>query len=379
MDSLIAYIAMLTSKHKLSRENLATEILAKILRSDEDRILHTFLERCGITSSLDAVYSVHTQKGGAETRGIFDIQIHRDKEDSPLVIIESKFGANLTGHQRNTYLKGIDEGGLLLFIVPESRRINVSKELLGSYPLDTYPYNPFADKSGSVRTRVNGRLLGVTSWDDTLNTLQLSVRMHSSQLQDALLQDIGQLRRFCKVAEKEVFEPIPANLQNLGDSVSTLIHQLTWITRQLIDRCMEGKSVQTIPGSSRGKKKNETGADCEDFDGLFESVSLFYGRNLQLCEMQIWLGFWPLAWEGLPQSLLWIELYPKTSEENQIVKQLRGGEFRGIKNPFSDGWLIPIPITPGKTQNEVVDDAFQFVSRLKIFIETAQSGLATKG
>ena len=374
--SLIAYIAR---KPGLGRENLATEILAYILRSVEDRVLQDFLERCGITSSPDAVYSVHTQKGGADTRGIFDIQIHRDKEDGPLVIIESKFDAPLTHHQCNDYLQVIDKGGLLLFIVPSIRKKEVSKLLLESYGLDGLPYDPCANKSDDAPTIARGILLGVTSWDDTLNTLQQSVTTHSSQLRDTLLQDIGQLRRFCNVAEKEVFEPIPANLQSLGGSVSTLIHQMTWITRQLIDKCIENNSVQVNTGSS--KRKNEIGANCENFDDSFESVSLFYGRNLQLCGISIWMGFWPLAWEGFSQSLLWIELYPDVSEENRIVKQLPGSEFRAIKNPFNrktQGWLIPIPITPGKTQNEVVDDAVQFVFSLKEYIKSVQDGLATK-
>jgi hypothetical protein len=181
------------------------------------------------------------------------------------------------------------------------------------------------------------------------------------------------------VAEKEVYEPLTPD-QVLGVGISTLIHHMTWITQQLIDKCIKNNSVQVNTGSSKRKKENEIGANYENF-GKFESVSLFYGRNLQLCGIDIWMGFWPLAWEGLSQSLLWIELYPDVSEENRVTKQLGGSEFHAIKNPFNEnrqGWLIPIPITPGKTQNEVVDDAVEFVSGLKEYIKSAQDGIATK-
>jgi hypothetical protein len=366
-------------KPGLGRENLATEILAYILRSVEDHVFQDFLERCGITSSPDAAYSVQTQKGEPETRGIFDIKIQRNECERPLVIIESKFDARLTPHQCNDYPQVINKGGLLLFIVPNIRKTEVSKRLSASYSLDGPPYDPCADKSGDAPTTVRGILLGVTSWDNILNTLEQSVNgnslavMQQKGIIEILLSDIAQLRRFCKVAEKDEFKPLTPEQIN-GIDTSTLIHQMTWITRELIDKCIKREKV--VPTK---RKKDKIGAGCDNFV-IYQSESLFYGRNLQLCEIDIWMGFWPLAWEGRSESLLWIELYPKKDPEaNRIVKKLRDGEFRAIKDQSSDGWLIPIPITPGKTQYEVVDDAFDFVSRLKLFIESATSGLAAKG
>jgi hypothetical protein len=364
MDSLIGYIAQ---SHGIGRENLATELLAQILRSSKGTVLQEFFAHYGLVLSASADYQVQIQKRGKESRCIPDIQI-QDEDENIRALVESKFQAGFTYHQPNSYVKEVRKGDLLLFVVPRSRQrlafdrlLDLSRSVLGHGTV-------CSDSSGSTKALIDGRILEVTSWEDILNVLQQTVSKHYPvTIQQRVTSDIDQLRRFCEVADKETFAPLTAN-EIRGVGISTLLRHLTWITRELIARCIDKNIVQPKAESSKRTSKNRLRAD-------FDS-SLFFGQNLQLCAVDIWIGFWSWAWEDLPESPLWIEFSPRDQEANRILRQLREekGESFVVKHQFSadyEEWLIPIPLKVGAPQDEVVDEALGFISDLKQFFERA--------
>jgi hypothetical protein len=110
VDSLIGYIAQ---EHGLGRENLATELLAHVLRSARNPVLRDLFAHFGLVLSSDSDYRVHVQQRGKESRCIPDIQV-QDEDENTRALIESKFQAGFTRHQPNSYLKEIGKGDLLL-------------------------------------------------------------------------------------------------------------------------------------------------------------------------------------------------------------------------------------------------------------------------
>lgn len=91
----------------------------------------------------------------------------------------------------------------------------------------------------------------------------------------------------------------------------------------------------------------------------------------------------PWAWEDLGESPLWIEFTPGTPSAEGIRRQLKEVKGKGFlkEHRFAadyEAWLIPIPLKAGAPQDEVVDEALQFIFHLKQPLERATGISATK-
>ncbi len=273
MDGLIAYIAQ---SHGIGRENLATELLAHILESHRPAFQELFAHY-GLVLPESETYQVRVQNRGQESRCIPDIQI-KNEYGVTRALVESKFQAGFTNHQPTSYLNEIEEGGLVLFVVPEDRRRVAFKKLLKLSRSAFGKEVVWPDTLGQTKALVRKRLLEVTSWEETLSLLDQILPKHSlEKARQRLVSDIDQLRRFCEVAQKETFEPLEAQQIQGNAGTPTLLRPLIWITRELIRRCVEKNIVQT-------KAHNNT------LQAKFDS-SLHFGQNLQLCGTDIWIGF----------------------------------------------------------------------------------------
>jgi len=330
-------------------------------------VVRALFKHYGLNLPLSPDFQFHSQRKGEASRGIPDIQV-KDDGGKTLAIIESKFDAAFTRHQPNSYLKELGEGGLLLFVVPERHQRVRFEQLMDSCRKHSPEPHSVVTELGGTRASVDGRIFVVTSWQNAISILQQSVQeLLSDRKQQGPCSDIEQLRRFCKVEAKETFLPLTAD--EISDSrIPILIHHLTWITRKLISKCVEENTVQEIEPSNRGSKN--------EIQAAFDS-SLSFGRNLQLCGVSIWMGFWASAWEDSLKSPLWIEIDSKNSPQaRRIVTQLReerGKDFAFQHNFGWEGWLIAIPVKPKVPQDEVVEEAFRFVSDLKTSINKAKS------
>lgn len=366
MRSFLAYVA---EQYGRKKEDVATDALVFLLQ--KHRTVRTafqsfVVEKCCYT--LPKIYSVLSRTKGPH--GVPDLQIS-DENGACCAIVENKFRAGLTGHQPVDYFNELRaEGGLVLFVVPKYRIVKLWNDLQSrceeaDRAIEPLPGMRFSGQSAKHR-------ICVVFWDQLIRHLETC--LGNAEVQEAeVSMFIDQLREVCEVAEKETFNNLTSDQIN-GVSTSTLIRHLTWITRELIGRCIDKNVAQET------NKKREMRAEVDVSDS-----SLYVGQDLSLDGVRIWIGFWPKAWEERLESPLWIVLYLPESEDNLVVKQLHKEKSDGtvIKHLFysddEDGWLIPIPIEPDKAQYDVVEKAFQFVSSIKEFIQRAQSGLAAKG
>jgi hypothetical protein len=355
MSSMVAFIA---GQHGLARENLATELLVHILEISSIEVVREFLGSHGVSGQWQPHgYRFEPQRGMTGDRSIPDVKVI-DSDEKLCAIIENKFSARLTQHQPVDYLKALPVCGVLLFIVPEGRRCVLFKELLEKcHASETF--EDIAVQKPDRTALVDGRFMEIASWEDALERL---AELHRTNVQQATesserLADIEQLRRFCEVVDKETFDPLTAE-QIRGTGISTVIHQLTWITSQLIARCIERGIVQQ---RSDSPKRGSSGALRAEADS-----SLYFGQELRFCDADIWIGFWGAAWEERKLTPLWIEISAREPRGDAIVRQVQKAKgAEAVVRRAKGGWLIPIPMSPDRDQEEAVEEAVRFVSDLK--------------
>lgn len=355
MESLIGYIA---GRHRITqRENLATEILVYILDRAGSEVLRSLLKLSGVQIDPNSKLHLQPQRGDTESPGIPDIRV-LDQTNHLCALIENKFDARFTSNQRSTYLLKLESGVRLLFVVPKRRKQKIKDKLREPFP------------KANDRKR-----LAVISWDEFLHTLKdilESKPLHSleetaldrGRQQRRLLSDIEQLERYCDVIEKQIFDPFCSD-QIQGVVLSEPIHQLTWITAELIEECRNQKLVRTL-------KKQELKGELEDDN------SLSLGQNLELNGALIWMGLWVKMWREQREPCttpLWIWL-SDSDEADKLVGPESRSKARKIAKLIADagidvkrvegekGWVIPIPVKPDVQQEQVVEEAVEFVKRL---------------
>jgi hypothetical protein len=366
MRSFLAYIA---EQYGRKKEDVATDALAYLFKrhGDSRTAFQSFVAvECGY--ALPKKWSVRSRTKGPN--GVPDLRITDDANEDCCAIVENKFRAGLTENQPVGYFKelGVDDG-LILFVVPADRASKLWTDLesrckVAGKAIERLRGFRFSGQSAKHR-------LCIVSWDQLIRHLKASLDNEITRQTEALMF-IDQLQRVCEVADKEKFDNLtPDQIDGVG--ASTLIRHLTWITRELIGKCIN-------QGIVTGTKKRDILAKVD----ISES-SLYVGQNLLLDGIDIWIGFWPKAWEEYGVSPLWIVFYLPEFGDNPVVEQLqrehRDGAF--LKQLFfcedESGWLIPIPIEPNKSQDDVVDEAFQFVSYLRLVVGIAKGGSSAQG
>lgn len=357
MSSLIAHIA---GKHGLSKENLATELLVYILECSDDSIALALLTYYGLGGQGNSYgYRFEPQRKVADSRGIPDIQI-KDEGEILCGIIESKFDARLTSYQPTNYLQRLPDNGLLLFIAPKRRQKYLFDELLDRCRSSGCFRQMTEGDANLTCAVVDGKRLEVTSWDEILDRLTIFQKgsQQPPDVQKKCLSDIEQLARFCDVVDKETFEPLTEE-QIRGTGISTVIHQLTWITTELINRCIDRGIVAVMSERVTRNSQNAMRADVD-------SSQLYYGQNIRFLGAIAWVGFWFKAWEERQTTPLWIEIGAKEPKGGEIARQVQ--RVKGVDAVIKRAdhtWLIPIPIAPGRYKEEVVEDAVRFLSEIK--------------
>jgi hypothetical protein len=360
MRSFLAYVA---EQYGRKKEDVATDALVYLLKKHRiaRTAFHSFVaDECGYT--LPKIYSVISRTKGPD--GVPDIQIS-DENGVCCAIVENKFRAPLTEKQPVSYFNGLrTDGGLILFVVPKDRIVKLWSELRSrceeaDRAIEPLPGFRFSGQSAKHR-------LCIVFWDQLIRHLETSLDNDEAREAEVSMF-IDQLRRVCEVADNETFNNLTSD-QLSGAGTSALIRHLTWITRELI-----GRSIDKNIAQETKKKEMQAKVDVSD-------SSLYVGQDLLFDGVTAWIGFWPKAWGERLISPLWIVLYLPESEDDLIVKQLHKEQRDGtvVKHLFysddEDGWLIPIPIEPDKAQDDVVDEAFQFVSYIRSAIERAKSG-----
>ena len=177
-DTLLTHLAWKFSKH---HEDIAVEALGYILQSEPARQAIEKLAQEG-GADVGSIASVRTQVGEENKRP--DI-VGSDRNDNECLMIEAKFGAELTVNQPNAYLDRLPSGKALLFVAPAPRIETLWSELIGK-AVPTDGIHSDSPEFKSVGTDGQKHLM-LTSWEYLLDRLETFVGAYSKE-------DIRQLR-----------------------------------------------------------------------------------------------------------------------------------------------------------------------------------------
>lgn len=125
------------------------------------------------------------------------------------LIIEGKFWANLTDNQPNSYLKELDEDGILLFIAPERRLESLKHEIIN-------------------RTINEDKRIYYISWNHILTLIENENNKHFDM---QLNSDLMQLKELCEKMDEEGMPPLS------NSDLSPMNGRINFQFADLIDEC----------------------------------------------------------------------------------------------------------------------------------------------
>jgi hypothetical protein len=342
-ERLLGYLA---SRFATSEENIATESLVWILRSELARQkLSALAGTLGVVLPQDLQFS--SQVGHPET-GIPDI-VGADGQGRERLLLEAKFAAALTEQQPNGYLSRLpsDQPGLLLVVAPSVRLPTLWTELLHAIPsLQHSATAPSTDlPSGPLLQKVDDfRSLALISWRD-LVTFLLDALQNAEEV--GLAQDAQQLLALTEVMDSAAYAPLrPGDYHSRS---ARQIHQLQALIDHSHTRAVQGTRFTEAGPPSHGR--------------------VFYGWYLRTAvgQKRIWFGFLPREWDRKGCSPLWAWVNIEGSWSQQRILQALGplGKTGGpglFQEPSC--FYIPLVIPNFASQPEAVADLLDQLERL---------------
>ena len=241
-QSILAHLAPLFTNQI---ENVATEALAHLLL-EYPTVTVAFREYVSQAGSdLPASLKFSTQARGWQDAAIPDL-VGLDGEGRYVLIVESKFWANLTPNQPETYLKRMPAGvpAILLFIAPASRLPTLWQELLDRSQPDQPTGQPQAAITPQFYTlQMNDRhILALTAWESVLAAL---FRQAQQAGEEHACSDLWQLQSLCARIDAEAFQPLSA-----GEMISPTekrINEFRGLVNDLVAR-LEASGIITTRG-----------------------------------------------------------------------------------------------------------------------------------
>ena len=281
-----------------------------------------------------------TCERGSRNQGRPDLTL-QDAAGNDMIVIENKFWAGLTDAQPVLYLRKLIEGGMksvLLFIVPTKRLNTVWKQLKRRCCDAGLPVNKDQERDWGIWVQIEGSnsAMLVTNWDHILNTLDWATSDHE------IKNDIFQLRGLVAQQDSEAFLPLRSDEVTNVDMAKRMINYT-----ELVD---------PIIGKLEGIVSNIdpiTGGTLRTSHGWRRA-----GRYLCLHErFGAWLGISLRAWyKSGGITPLWLCFYQHRfsglGEHWGSLERL----FEDVV-PYSNDKYIPITLTLGAEQREVIDDA----------------------
>jgi hypothetical protein len=318
----------LAQRFAFSEENLATESLAWLMRSNTAKSAMVDLARlagCDLPGSLNYVGQV-----GRQETGIPDI-VATDIEGAERLIIEGKFAAGLTEKQPGGYLERLpsDQSGMLIVVAPSFRLSTLWVELLRAAPDLTSPIPaPSSVDSADFHYIALNRTqtLGLISWRRLVSHILNALRAADER---ALAADAEQLLSLTEAMDSTAF--VPLRPQDLDQRAGHQINQLD----SLIDATRRELSEDPNSLVDRAGRNPSTGRT-------------YYGWYLlsKRTKVQMWFGFLPRAWARYGLSPLWLQstsLWPR----ERWLRALGGLHEPGQAGLFDEtdkGFLVPIHI-----------------------------------
>jgi hypothetical protein len=331
MDTVLSHIV--TKKLSSEKENIATEVLAFILDSNQSAKKGMMKLLKAITPTMpDLIFKTQMVEGSIRP----DMWGYRG--DKTRVYIENKFWAGLTENQPIAYLKQLSkctQPSILLVVVPEVREQTVWQELNRRLIKEGVSTIKTETPPGLVHTAETsiGPILAITSWTKLLAFLELELADEPSARSDLL-----QLKALCDAEDTDAFTPLSA--EEISDQrTPKLLLQLS----------------AAVDGSA---KLGITEAILDTKGLMPQSSSERIGRYIKFNSTPnfvVWVGINFILWKKYGRTPLWIVFYPNEFKKSQAAKLLleewsaKNGSFR-----HNNEIVIPIDLPTGEDKDQVI-------------------------
>lgn len=334
MATLFGHLATLLR----GREDLATDALhyllqispaRKFIRSQFKLILNV------AESALPEIVRYETRLG--QPGGGIPDMIGFAEDGSCYVVIENKFYARLTDHQPNTYLSAhLPQGGLLIFIVPDSRKRSIQFEISEKLNQSKEDWMPPDPNYGLSFYRVDkSNTVAVVGWGGVLKAFEAIPEHNKDKNLAQAAEDIRQLRGLCQIMDAaDTFLPFrEADLQD--QETPRKILNIINLVKETLDEATRRKII------SRKEIYPE-----------FESA----GYKVYFKREHMWFGAFYWAWQHFGFSPLW--LYSSKDDKSHLRIRQSLQSWMDLSPPrafeLEGDIYIPIYIKPDTTKDGVI-------------------------
>ena len=214
-----------------------------------------------------------------------------DEADAERVLVEVKFGADLSDNQPAEYLRRLPVDGnvsVLLFVAPESRLETLWPEIRDMAKRGGFALNDVSETGRLRAAAVAGgnRRLMLTSWRLLLEAMRSRAAADDDSSAE---QDLRQLNGLCEQEDAAVFRPLLET--EIGPEFPS--HRMPDF-RRLVDDATE-LLVQEGRAETQGLKATP--------------LTTGYGRYLRIGRKEAWLGVSQELWaqKGKEQTSIWIQ------------------------------------------------------------------------
>ncbi len=355
------FLAFIARRYSRKAEDIATDVVTYLMRGA--------YVQSSITSLLTVLGFPYLESGfSAETRlsgenGIPDIKLI-DKQGECRVIVENKFWALLTSKQPCAYLNEVSKDGLVLFVVPKSRRKSIWEQVCTRCEEVNGPIVAPSITSLGCIGRTGQKFIAVITWNNLLDALAPLTSGIStvSSISDAELF-INQLRRLCNVEETKGVENLDAKMVSSKD-VGWAVYDCMKLLTQIVDAAADADCFKPE------KRKNH--------DSCGEG---YYGKWGQLGPYRAWIGFDARLWSERGESPIWIEFADEKIIDNELreIFFTARGTWSWLDDPrqLEDGNLggdsqlvIPIPIKPRVDHDALLQGAIERIEQVKTLFKS---------
>lgn len=342
-------LARLSSGFRGSEEVLATRALWLILTAHESakNAFLRLLKRAGLPPHFAQSLAIR-EEHDVEEHGRIDL-VGQLPDGGLAFALEAKWTrTKLRQNQTGGYLSRVKPGGILLYVVPEARLEELTSEIADAFHLGCVA----GEKGLHVLRHVTASQAGiaVTSWKHLLNLL-----VHDCT--GMAVEDIRQLQGLCDSISPLEYEPFAYGWDS--DPARQGVAQAVHLAPLILARAEKEFALTNVFLAAE-----ETTSIGWYFDGV-----PWYG----------WFGFEPTAWAFYGQSPLWIAI--PLQKQHHSLTDAAAAEWRKrtgkalIRHRYTtDHFLVPIMLTPGRTQEMVIDSAltqFREVAECYAAAETA--------
>ena len=256
--------------------------------------------------------------------------------DAVRVFVENKFGAALTDNQPVAYLDRLaaePAPSLLLFIVPEWRRVYLWRELLERLKAARVGHRELDAQLVEIAGRAQGQRLHILSWAAVFKALGAGVG-------DDARANLEQLIGVCRAADDS--ESRPLLREELSDpQVPARLIQYVNIVRGALDK----------------------GA-ADVFRAVSRSNSSFWyalGQKIQFAGEKApvaWLGVDLVRWRKYETGPLWLAFDWNWGQAKHVRDRLQAwaSEQQRVLCEIDDGVMLSLQLLHGREQHAVIDD-----------------------